>query len=349
MRINREDLLNQLESVQPGLSPKEIVEQSSCFVFKEGVVMTFNDEIACSRETPLKFTGAVSAAPLVSLLQKLNVDDVELEVGQGELLISKKNRKSGIRMEAEILLPIESVERPEHWRKLPEDFAEAIDMVRQCAGKDETAFVATCVNIHPKWVEACDSYHMTRYKLKTGVERPILVRSSSVKHIVSLGMTEVCETETWIHFKNPAGLVLSCRRYLDEYPDLAPWLEVEGTHTVLPKGLSEAADKAEIFSAENAENNLVLIELRKGKLRIRGESSSGWYSEVKLLKYEGEPVQFKIPPKLLIQITDKHNECEINGQRRTLKVNSGKFIYVTCLTIPDEEKNGQEPEEEDAE
>ena len=53
MKINRMNLLNVLESVHPGLSKRDMVEQSACFVFQGGRVITFNDEIACSLETEL--------------------------------------------------------------------------------------------------------------------------------------------------------------------------------------------------------------------------------------------------------------------------------------------------------
>ena len=57
--INRELFLEQLESVQPGLSTREIIEQSSCYVFRGGEVITFNDEIACSQKCDIGIEGAV--------------------------------------------------------------------------------------------------------------------------------------------------------------------------------------------------------------------------------------------------------------------------------------------------
>ena len=53
--VNREAFLHQLESVQAGLSSKEMIEQSSCFAFIKGKVVTYNDEISCRQkcEVPL--------------------------------------------------------------------------------------------------------------------------------------------------------------------------------------------------------------------------------------------------------------------------------------------------------
>jgi hypothetical protein len=342
-RINRLAFLQQLESVVPGLAPREIVEQSSCFVFKDGETITFNDEVLCRRKTDLKIEGAVQAEPLLKVLRKLAEEDLEINIGEGVLELKGKKREAGINMDAEILLPISKIEKPNKWSPLHEDFADAINITSQCAGRDESEFLATCVHIHPKFIEACDNYKMTRYKIKTGFKDRVLVRSSAVRSIVSLGMTKFSESESWLHFSNPAGLTLSLRRFTDtdEYPDLTPWLGVKGSLTVLPKGLGDALSRAEIFSAEKAENNQVTIELRPGKLRVTGEGSSGWYKEIKKLKYNGDPMMFKVAPELLNELIKRHNECEIT--KEALKVDTGKFVYVTSLE--QDEPNGSKEEE----
>ena len=345
MKVNRESLLNKLESVRPGLSKREIVEQSSCFVFTKGRVMTFNDEIACSYDVDVKLKGAVQAEPLLAILRKLGEQDLDITTGEGQLQWRGTRRKGGVRMEEEVILPIESVDVPDNgdWKALPEEFSEGVSLVEKCAGKDESAFSVTCVHIYPKWVEAYDNLQVARYYMKTGVKDPILVRRNSIKHIHELGMTEVCETGAWLHFRNSAGLVLSCRRYTKNELDPGSMLDVgkildfKGEPTTLPKGLADAAEKAEIFSQENSDGNLVRVELKAGKLRVTGRGVSGWYQETKDVKYTGRPLVFMVDPKLLVTITNSHNDCQITPTR--LKVDNKKFVYVTCLGEPDSSKN----------
>jgi len=329
MRVNREEFLNSLEAVAAGLSPREIIEQSSCFIFKDGRISTYNDEVACSTETKLKIEGAVIAGPLLEILKKLAEEEIEIEAKEKQLSIKGKGRRVGIRMDAEILLPIETVEAPGKWRPLHEDFNEAVSVCLECAGRDDSQFMLTCLHIHPDHIEACDNFQMARYPIKTKIKDEMLVRRDSIKHVVALDMTEIAESAKWLHFRNPAGLVLSCRRYLEEYQDLSNILDVGGKPATLPKGLAEAAEKAEIFSSENAENNRVRIDIKEGKIRVKGEGASGWYSEIKKAKYEGPPLSFCISPKLLAEITRKHNDCRI--QRDRLAVDSGRFQYVSCL------------------
>jgi len=342
MRINREEFLKQLESVLPGLSTKEIIEQSSCFIFKGKTVNTYNDEIACSQKSLLKIEGAVPAMPFISILRKLKEDELEISAGENNkgttLLIKAKQKQAGINMEQDILLPIDAVDKPKKWKKLPENFADAIAIVQPCAGNNEARVVTNYIHITSKWMEACDNYQVTRFRMKTDVSGSILIRRDSIKHIISLDMVEFSETKHWIHFRNSDGLVLSCRHWVDEYPsdDISEILQVEGAPLNLPKGLKESVEKAEIFSSENVGANNVIVNIKKGKFKITGKGVSGWFTEIKKSKYDGTSLQFTIPPKLLVELVQHYNECEVTKDR--LKVKGVKFVYVTVLGMVEEKE-----------
>ena len=348
MQVGRGELLQVLESLQPGLTTRDVVEQSSCFCFIDGDCVTFNDEIACRRTSPLKIEGAVQAAPLLNILRKLPEEEVDIIIEDGQLVVRGNRRRCGIRMQADVSLPIEKVELADEWQELHSDFTDAIYVAQQCVGKDKSNYTGTCIHLHPKYVEACDNKQAVRYKIKTRVKEPILVRGSSLQNIVSLDMTEFAETETWIHFRNPTGLILSCRRDIQEFDNLDSILEVEGEQLTLPKGLGEAAMKAEVFSSENTDDNEVLIGLKPGRIKIVGEGVSGWYQEFKKSSYDGEELSFRIAPKLLGDLVKRYSECLISETR--LKVDTGKFVYVVALGRPDGESeatdDSTEPEED---
>jgi hypothetical protein len=339
-KINRLELLRCLELTKPGISQREIVEQSSCFIFKGKKIITFNDEIACSYPSPLDIKGAVQSAPLISVLQKMSQDDeLDVEATKTELRINGVKRYAGIRLEKEILIPIDTLESPENWTKLPKDFSEALKIVKECAGKDETQFAMTCIHLHSDFIEACDNYQIIRYKIKTRIAKDILVRKDSLSHVAELDATEFSETKHWIHFRSPSGLIISCRRYREEFPDMSKILKASGTPTILPKGLMQAAERAEIFSIENAEDNQVTISLVQNKIKVTGKGASGWYKEIKKIKYNGDDIIFTISPKLLVEIVKRHNECLISPTR--LKVEDGKFTYVTCLGKSEKESKSE--------
>lgn len=343
MRVNREELLKVLESVTPGLATREILEQSSCLVFDKGRVLTFNDSVACSRESPLKIQGAVKAKPLLDLLSRLKEDELGVEVSGGTLRIKGSGRRAELRMEQEVMLPIDTVEPPDDWRSLPAEFSEAVSIVSPCASSEESQFVLTCVHIHPEWLEACDRFQIARYTLKTGVQQSILVKSESLRKIVTFDMTEVCETESWIHFRNPAGLVLSCRRYLDDYKELDRFLTSEGTEkAALPASIEEIVQRAEVFSVDNAAGNHLVVDLREDRVSIQSEGTYGRYKEWKEKQgtYKGQPVRFSISPKLIVEVCKKTSEVRIGAGR--VFVDGGKFLFSAVTETADRQSDKEE-------
>ena len=330
MRFNRIKLLEQLECVTPGISDRDLSEQAACIAFLDGRAYSYNDEVSCSVACDLEITGAVKAKPLLAIMRKLPEDDIEIEQGDGELVIKGKRRQMGVRMESEVLMPIASLERPKRMKELNPEFCDAIGVVQQCASDNEAFFNVTCVHITPEWVEACDNYQMSRYRVDTGFKGSFLVRRNAVRFVRDLGMTKFGETDSWVHFSNANGLLMSCRRYLDDYPDLAPMTVVEGDRVMLPKGLADAADKASVFSSDNLEHDEISVRLSSdGKLKIMGQGVNGWYSEVRSVKYQGKDLCFMIPPDLLKYITGEFDSCVVGSGR--LMVDGDKFVYVTVI------------------
>ena len=334
MRVNREVFLHRLESVHPGLDKKETVQQSDCFIFQKGEVMTFNDEIACRGPSDLdaSFTGAVPAEKLLEVLRKRKEEELEVDMGEGLLLLKSKGRTSRLRMTEDIVLDIHTIEHADHWQPLHEHFGEAIGLVQHCASTAKDQFAASCVHLTPTHVEACSISQLCRWEQRTGLSQEALVRRSAIKHIVTLGMTEVAEGEAWIHFRNAVGLLLSCRRYLEDYPDLDNMLEVQGRATPLPRGIAEAAVLAKIFSSEDKDNDYLDVSLKPGKLRLRGYGITGEHEEVKKINYRGERLDFRIAPDVLIGIIKRYSECIITANR--LAVLNGPCRYVACLRKP---------------
>jgi hypothetical protein len=348
MRIKREELINDLEMVKSGISPREFIEQSSCFCFQDGMVITFNDEVACRKKTVLRTTGAVQAAALMEILQKVNEPDLKVrENEKGELEFRGKRKAFGIVKDAEIFLPIDRVEIPEKWHPLAPEFTEACSLVHHCVSQDENRFLLTCVHITPDYIEACDNMQALRCRIKTGLKHSTLVRGTSLQHISSLGMDQISLTSSWLHFKNQQGLVFSCRRYAEDYPTLDDILVVKGHSIVIPKGLKEASERAAVFATDQSGDPQMSVSLKEGLLQIKGEGYSGWYKELKKVAYKGPPISFLISPELLKEISEKHSDANITQDK--LKIVGGSWEYCTVLgrkqeKIQEADRNGEEEE-----
>jgi hypothetical protein len=368
MKIKREDFLNDLHMVRAGLSTKELLEQSNCYAFKDGYVFTYNDEIACHKKTAMTLGGAVPAQKLLGALEKLKADDW-LEVhhnadgqlefrnlvmverdAQKKLMLGSRN--FSFTRDVEVLLPIEKIteEMPKMWAKLPENFSEVIDRVKDCVSTNEADnWSLTCVHFHPKWIEACNNLQLMRYHIQLGNPKPILIRGAAISNIIGLGMTHMAATPNWVHFKNGNGLVYSARKFVDQYPPgMDEVLQVKGKPIKLPPSLLQAGEIAALWGSDHIQGVETTIAFhltppkqgrKTGAIMIEGRGLSGdFYKETIPCSYSGPPLQFVLTPTLLKHIISNYRDAQITD--RKLKATggvpgkSGYWEYVSVLSRP---------------
>ncbi len=331
MKVNRQQLLRGLEKASVGLSKWDDTEQGGCFIFAGGKVTTHNDEVVVVINSPLEIDGAVQAGPLMLLLRKLIEDELEIDITEKGLRIKGKSRRAVIRMEQGISSAAWEIEEPNKWRKIPDGLLDAIKMAMLCCSSDKAHFLLSCVHIADDRVEASDDFQIICCPIKTGLHRPTQLRKESVATLVNLELTEWDQSENWLHFRDMDGMVLSCRRYMEEYPDISRHLEIVGSEAKLPsKGIESALDKVQIFSSDEVGGNYVTVELRKGRLRLEGRGQSGSYQEIQKVEYDGPDISFKIEPRLLLEIGKLSDICVIGDTK--IKVETDKFTYVSCTS-----------------
>lgn len=332
-RTSRQELLNTLARVAPGLSSSDFIEQSTCYAFDSGWVCTFNDEICCRTKTglPDDVRGAVRAKQLVAVLENMDDDHVDVSADGKEFKIRGNRKRAGVRMEAEIVLPFDQVESPDSWEPLDNDFPAAVKQVVGAAGTNDEEFLTVCVHVHPDFLEASDRKQLCRFTLPTGVTRPFLVRAASLRPTADLGLTKIGETDNWVHFRNKL-LVYSCRRHLEDYPDLGALLKFRGTPVVLPQGAPAAAKLGGVFTADDKENDKVTVSMAADKMTVRGDGRFGWAEADLEMAYKGAPVTFRVAPAMLVKLVAENKECEIGPDKLT--VVGEKWRYLTVLGKP---------------
>lgn len=341
MNVDRESLLAALEAVSPGLSASGALDQSQCFVFRKGKVHTFNEEQYCQAPLPVKgLEGAAQARPLLEILRRFKEEEVEVsQDDEGkQLVVTGKGRQAGVIMDKEIVLPIDKVEKPTEWLPVGGAYGEAMLLVQECAGRGKD-YATSCVSFNHKWMESFDNYQMIRYRIKTKVDKPTVVRARGVKVAAGIGVSEVAFTPSWMFFRNEKKITVGCRRTVQEFFDMGDSFDIKGVKIALPKGLIAAAEIAEVFSSEIKDNNVVSVSLKRNKLRVTSQGVSGWYRETKKVEYDGRDLSFLISPRLLSQVTSKHSEVHIDRDR--LKVDGGKWSYCSALGV-EKEKNGDD-------
>jgi len=338
--FEREALLRQLEIISPGISNKDIVEQSSCVVFRDGYAMSFNDEVSCRVASDIELSGAIHAQTLIECLRKLKEDVLQIEEEDTQIIIKGKNKRIGVARNNEILLNTDAVGFPQGWSRLPDDFSDAIEMVVPCAGKDQHKFATTMVHMTQKYVEATDSLQIGRYYIDMPFDEDtkILIRASTLKMAIPFGFTKISFSDSWVHLRNNAlGMFMSLRQYENEvFPSTDVYMSQKGVAVDLPRVLADAADLAEVFSQQNPDKNEITIKLKDGRIIVRGEGVSGWSEEKRKIKYSGPDMEFRTVPKLLKAIVTQHNKCHICDS--VLRVKGDKYTYVSALSKRNEEK-----------
>lgn len=330
MGVNRKELLGVLEVVAAGLADKPIIEQSNCFVFSDGEVVAFNDELAVRTKSPIDINGAVQGQPLIELLRKLTEETLEIVASEGGLKVKGKGRMAKVCMEVEVVLPVDEIEQPEKWRKIPDGVLKAMRTAYSCCSMDESNFVSTCVHVASEHVEAGSNIQLIRCPVKTGVKRSFLLRRVAVNKICGMEPKEWAQTENWIHFRSN-DLVMSVRRYNMEYIDISEFLTVRGAETSLPKDLDDVLSRAQIFSADDPLNNRVKVSLAPGRMVIEGSGACGWYKEKRQLPYEGKSLSFEIEPKLLLDICNRSDKCVVGDS--LIKIECEEFSFVASTYI----------------
>lgn len=341
MKVKRAELLEALKKVQPGLAAKEIIEQSQCFVFSEGDLITYNDEImvSCPCELANKIEGAVRAEELFAFLSKIKNETVDIVIKENELRVSSKRAKVGIPFSAEIELPFDELQLPKDdaWVKLPEAFAEGIWKCSTTASRDMTKPVLTCIHLNGNCIESSDDYRITSFVLggkRKVFPKPILLPAKSARDLARYVPTEYGLTKGWVHFTNEDGIIFSSRVFEDEYPDINQYLEVDGEAVDIPEGIETVLERAGIFSkAEIAEDESIEVSIGTSSMTVSGEGDHGWFVEEVPIKRKGAVIRFRINPSFFKDLVDLHPKITVGEDR--IRIETENVVHVVSLMVGD--------------
>ena len=337
MKVNRVELLKALNLVKAGIAAKEVVEQSTSFVFQAGQVITYNDEIAIHVPLPEGFDleGATPAKELLSILSRFKGEEVEIDLDENEIKLKCGRSRAGVRLEATISLPLDELKIPKKWNKLPADFIEGLKSCIPSAARDMTYPILTTLHITPDYVESSDNNRITRFKLSAGeIKKEMLLPVEAAIALTKIsGIAKFAVNDGWAHFTDDSGMVMSCRVSEGDYPNLDQHLEINAVGSIeLPGTIHEMLDRAGVFlSSAIDQDNAVRIEVTdKGLMTVRGEGDFGWYEEACRVKWSGkEGVAFSVHPAHLAAILETSKTVQVAEGR--IAFSDKKFKHVVAL------------------
>lgn len=345
--VNVKDLVVALNLVAPGLGNRENDIQATCFLFKDGRVHTYNDEVSVSCDLPKGMEGidcTVQAKEILSLLQKTKDEEVDLSLGNAYFNIATRRSRACILVEEEEKMPIADLQIPTKWKKLPKDFLLAVQSCLPIVGKNMSKPLSTCLHMVGDRVETSDIDKAGRYTFDQDVfgEKQTYLPGTSAKTLAKFDDIEkYALSEGWIHFRCANGVILSARTYYEnqEYADFTQLLSTKGTRLELPKDLSAVLERTGIFTEAKFGTETTISEvyafvtLAKNWLTIRCESPVGNYEEKIRIEYEKTPVTFCVSPELLLTAVEGNRKCELC--KNFVKIYDDKFVHLVAVQITD--------------
>lgn len=317
--ISRSALTSALLQVKPGLANKDIVEQSTHFIFDKGVVWTFNDKITITREVPINAVGAVRAKEFYDLLVKMPDDSLDVSVNDGKMTIKGDGREVEIQIDPEIRMQKPQVAnvKSSEWKKLPEDFVEAVKFCVFSASKNMARPELTCIYIEEGDCVSTDGFRATCREMKSDVEAPFMIPADAALQLSKYNPTSYYLGDRgWLHFMNNEGTLFSCRTITEsKYPE-AIWdlFNVEGNKVKLPDGFLSIVDRAQTLVTEDFNlDRTVNIKIASGKIKCIGQGRAGKFSEQHAIEWSGEPIDIHIHPDFLMAIL-RHLDTMIVGK-----------------------------------
>lgn len=330
MKIKKANLLAALKAVKPGVSDKEVIQDSNHFIFDEDKIRSYNDQIAIHKIFKTGLCGAVKASEFYSLIDKITVDEMEIFQESGQFKIEAGNLEAAINIQEQHAVPLINVKGLKGWMDLPGNFSDAIEFCTFSASKDMTKPVLTCLFIIDNKVYSSDRFRVTRFKLDDNVGESFLLKESSAKILKSYNPTHYLPKNDWIHFKNKDDVYFSSRVTLGEYPDLDQYFVTRGTRINLPDDLKSIIDRVQIMTNSDFKQDLnIKIEIIKGKITCKGEGDLGYVKESTKTSYDGKDITFKIHPIFLKDILETLNELIVT--QNSLLFKGDGFDHIISL------------------
>lgn len=346
LEVQRKDAIKKLENAMVGVTPNAILEQSNTFVFKDGDLITFNGEIFTRQDSPFgtEIEGSIIANDFLKILQRLPDEVIKVEVANGEIRLRGKNKRAGLRMMSEILLPYGDIVAPEKWKKIPEGLWSALIQASHVCGKDETMPKTTHVHITPDAVEATDSFRVFRATLTTKIKKEMMVHANGLLNASQYKPTKMGATkDSWFHLKTEDGMCVALLCCASDYYDkemLDELFDVVGETVSLPSNLGDILERASVMDSPTqslgAWDSQISLTLTENLLKVKARKEEGWYSETKKVKYKGPDMTFSIHPTFLKELVARTRKVIISD--RQIKVEVDNIIFTAALETSDKEE-----------
>ncbi len=345
--MEKNKVLYLLELVKAGLLSNDHSDnQMNSFIFMNGRLFTYNDRICINVDAAgIPITGAVLASELVTFLNRVKNDTIDISQDEKEILLVAGRARVGLVYTKEIQLEGEfkriiKRQKKGTWFELPIDFMSTLKDVANVCSTDQSQPKFTCVYMNGTkgFIAGTDRYRLLKINtpvLQSAFGRDILLPADIISLLSSFEFTHFLLDDGWLHFKTSNGAFVSCRLAEETtFVDIDKAIKAATSTNVIefPETIKEILQRAEVFldKADMSHGKVAVIVGNK-RFTVKASNPTGWFEEDVRVRYAGDVVEFFINPISLTSIIDTVRTAQITPNFIKFEFEDG--VYISALLV----------------
>lgn len=312
MTIDRKEFLKALKEAMPGIDSGNVVlEGADTFIFNNGFIHSFNDNISVSIPFEIKnknnelVNGNLKGKDLYDLLNRYHGDKIKLIPKNDIWIFQSENARAELTLlNNNISEQIANlIDKKMKWQTLPSNFIEAISICQFSKNKSVLAGIFINDNI----VNSTDEIRINWYEMKESINGTFWLSDNAIKELIKLtNPKEYCISDSWVHFRTENKTIFSCKRLTDDKYPIDKMRDLVESHkkekndlsNKLPEALMDAVNRAAALS-QNIDNfDTIRLTFNKDFIEVFSQRTSGKYTEnvalEKPFKNDFEPISIYV-------------------------------------------------------
>lgn len=289
MVVNRAAFAQALKRVMPGVeNGKSLLQGADTFVFKKGVVYSFNENISVSVILPEglgELAGAVKAQEFFGLISKFSGETVELTITEENWVLTSGEAEATLALlQEKVSDRIALIGPKDDWLDVPVGF---LAVLGGCVLANNSSALSG-VYCSDKLLVSTDEMRINALDLSADMGTWWVSDSAAMELLKLPALKQYQLGDGWLHFATEDQTVISLKRLVaDKYPFgklravVAMHAQAEDDFTgTLPVGLRDAVERASTLSTGIESFDAVDLTFDGAGIFVASQRSTGKYKEM---------------------------------------------------------------------
>lgn len=290
MLISKSEFISVLKRAMPGIETGTVIlEGSDSFVFANGFIYSYNDNISIASKLPddaVGLLGTVNAMAFYTLLNRFSDDVLKIVVKDDRWIIKSGSARVELTLLADHTSDYVHRMLPENptWETIPVQFFDGLKL--SVFGTNRSALSG--VYIGKNIITSTDEMRINWLHIDSPISGVFWIGDKAVSELLKIvNLTKLCISSSWVHFISADGTTFSCKKLQhDKYPIKKIMELVKTIHKspsdiagTLSKGFADAVNRAATLSIDIESFMAVKLTFDRDGVEIFSERFSGRYLE----------------------------------------------------------------------